>query len=135
MQVAVRFNMKPALAHKLLKAAKSGSMLKERLQKRETTKTETHHLILSAVIDFEKRGASIWKAAQIQAFIQANSGKTVSLSEIRQMLKHTLQYKYRVVKRVPFQGNLNRAVIMRQIYGKFMLELLSDTTKTVLCID
>ena len=70
----------------------------------------------------------------MQKFVESNYDKRVSLLEVRRVLKKTLKYKYKVVKRVPFQGNTLRNLVLRQKWGKFMIDLLSSDKK-VLVID
>ena len=70
----------------------------------------------------------------MQKFIASNEDQHISLLEIRQVLRKSLQYKYKVVKRLPFQGNLLRNIVLRQRWGKFMIELL-NSNKRVLVID
>ena len=55
----------------------------------------------------------------------------VSLSRVRRVLHNDLDMRYRVLKKVAFQGNSQRCLVMRMLYAKKMFELLQDGKRII----
>ena len=55
----------------------------------------------------------------------------VNLGYIRAVLRHDIGARYKPIKRVPYLGNTNRCLILRQLYAKFMLDKLSRGMRVI----
>ena len=50
---------------------------------------------------------------------------------MQRVLKDDFNMRYRVLKKVPFQGNSERCLVMRMRYAKKMLELLKQGVRVI----
>ena len=55
----------------------------------------------------------------------------LSLQETRKVLRDNLNMRYRVLKKVEYQGNSERCLVSRMLYAKKMLALLSEGKRII----
>ena len=63
--------------------------------------------------------------------MEAQDNQKVSRQYVGTVLRKCLRMSYRKIKLVPYQGNSDRCLILRQQYGKFMLEKMSDKPRII----
>ena len=55
----------------------------------------------------------------------------LSLTEVRKVLRQNLNMRYRVLKKVEYQGNSERCLVTRMLYAKQMLTLLGEGKRII----
>ena len=50
---------------------------------------------------------------------------------MRQVLRHDLGAKYKKIKKIPYLGNSDRCLLLRQHYARFMLAQLSSGVRVI----
>ena len=53
------------------------------------------------------------------------------VAEVRKVLRENLNMRYRMLKKVEYQGNSERCLVTRMLYAKQMLELLGEGKRIV----
>ena len=76
----------------------------------------------------------IEKAASIGRVLEANHDICVPVHQIRKMFRQNMGLKYKRIKKISFQGNCQRSMVLRQQFSIKMLELL-ESGKRILNID
>ena len=67
----------------------------------------------------------------MQAKVKEATGIQVSIKEVTRELKSRFRLSYRRIKRVVFQGNSERCLVLRHLYARKMLALLNESTHIV----
>ena len=70
----------------------------------------------------------------VVAAVKSESGTDIKANEVRDVLRNDFNMRYRVVKKVAYQGNSERSMVLRMLYAKKMFELL-DQGKRIINID
>ena len=70
------------------------------------------------------RGEDIWSLKQVAEAIKTQHGVKLNHDIISSVLKDYFNMRFHKVKRVPFKGNAERSLVVRQQCAKKMLELL-----------
>ena len=74
---------------------------------------------------------SIWSVKAIQGLVKEETNCAVTPSVIRQVLKSKFKLSYRKIKRVPFQGNLERNKVLRSLYAQKMLTVYQEGKRVI----
>ena len=72
-----------------------------------------------------------WTAQQVRVHLQKSKGLDYPLWHVRSVLHNDFNMRYRVLKKVSFQGNSERCLVMRMRYAKKMLELLKQGVRVI----
>ena len=117
-----------------MKAFKIDDGFVQSLKEKEEARSAKITQVVEAVEEITETQKNVWRRSQVVEKVRSMYQTKVSDSFVSNVLKHILEMRYRKVKRIPFQGNSDRCMILRQQYAKFMLELL-DGNKRVLNLD
>ena len=63
--------------------------------------------------------------------LHESSGADVPLSAVNKVLREDFRMRYRVLKKVEFQGNSERCLVTRMLYAKKMFELLEQGARII----
>ena len=63
--------------------------------------------------------------------MKRSTGLGVPLSAVRRVLRDDFDMRYRVLKKVEFQGNSERCLVTRMLYAKKMFELLEQGARII----
>ena len=63
--------------------------------------------------------------------MQDEASMELSLHETRKVLRDNLSMRYRVIKKVEYQGNSERCLVSLMLYAKKMLALLSEGKRII----
>ena len=78
-----------------------------------------------------EQGKHVWTAQQVRVHLRESKGLDYSIEHVRSVLHNDFNMRYRVLKKVPFQGNSERCLVMRMRYAKKMLELLKQGVRVI----
>ena len=70
-------------------------------------------------------GQNIWRREQIVDAVRLTHNVDVKDDFVSKVMRQGFQMRYRKIKKVAFQGNSDRSLIIRQQFAKRMLGLLS----------
>ena len=63
--------------------------------------------------------------------LRDEAGLTLSLQEVRKVLRDNMNMRYRMLKTVEYRGNSERCLVTRMKYAKTMLELLRQGKRII----
>ena len=78
-----------------------------------------------------KEGQHIWTATQVRTSLLEEANLDLPVAEVRKVLRENLNMRYRVLKKVEYQGNSERCLVTRMLYAKKMLELLGEGKRVI----
>ena len=124
-EVAIAFNVTSRLVGRLIRdfrkqddpATKRKLKEDEKLAKVVAVKAEIQRCI--------EAGQNIWRREQIVDAVRLAHGVDVKDDFVSKVMRQGFQMRYRKIKKVAFQGNSDRSLIIRQQFAKRMLGLLS----------
>ena len=124
-EAAISFNITTRLVGSLMRdfknhdnpAAKRKLKEDEKLAKVVAVKAEIQRCI--------EAGQNIWRREQIVDAVRLAHGVDVKDDFVSKVMRQGFQMRYRKIKKVAFQGNSDRSLIIRQQFAKRMLGLLS----------
>ena len=67
---------------------------------------------------------SIRKLAHVQESIERESGRLVKPWFIARVLRKVMDLRYTKVRKIPYQANLDRSLVLRHLYAQKLFELL-----------
>ena len=71
---------------------------------------------------------------QVRLAVAEKHGIELRNDYIAKVLRNDVGLRYKVMKKVPFLGNMPRCLILRQLYAKFMIQQL-EAGKRIINID
>ena len=81
--------------------------------------------------EYLETGRHIWTAQQLRCRLQEEQHLDYPLHQIRHVLRDSFSMRYRVLKKVEYQGNSERCLVTRMLYAKKMLELLKSGARII----
>ena len=124
-------NVKPALVCKLIKTVRLANHSYASITEKRDVKEQKHDKLVQAVKEFLEQGMHVWTAQQVRVHLQKSKGLDYPLWHVRSVLHNDFNMRYRVLKKVPFQGNSERCLVMRMHYAKKMLELMKQGVRVI----
>ena len=73
----------------------------------------------------------IHKASVVKHIVEEKHGLLVKDQQLKKIFREQLGLRYKKVKRIPFQGNLERNLVLRQRFGMKLLELLQQGKRII----
>ncbi len=73
---------------------------------------------------YVERGQHVWTAQQVRLHLQETLQREVAIGHVRRIMRNDLGMRYRVLKKVAYQGNSERCLVTRMLYAKKMFEPL-----------
>ena len=133
-EVALEHSIKVPLVSRLVQQArKDRNFLAEMLEKESNRELTSLAIARRANVILEQ-GGNIWKAGHLLGPLNYNDGVSTTVQAVRKVLRHDLGLRFRKVKTIPYQGNMQRCLVLRQKYALTMIEILLSG-KRVLNID
>ena len=68
---------------------------------------------------------------QVKNEVKKSADLDVSLAAVQRVLRRDFDMRYRVLKKVEFQGNSQRCLVTRMLYAKKMFELLEQGARII----
>ena len=118
----------------LLRKVKKNPKYFKEVQAKEKKKEERVEKVIDAAQDILKQQTIIERAAQVECLVQQRHDIIVPVHQVRRMLRQNMGLKYKKIKKVAYQGNSERSMVLRQQFSMKLLELL-ESGKRVLNID
>ena len=134
LQTAQIFGVKPELIKHHIKNEKLGKRTVAKIEEERNLKKQRRSQIQECVAEHVQKNYHIWNVQQIQAKLIKNTNLKVKPYEVRSVLRDDFNMRYRMLKRVAFQGNSERCLVMRMLYAKKMFSLL-EQGKRIINID
>lgn len=129
--VASKFGVKITLVQTIMSKVKSDPDWLTGLLRAAVAKQRRQSEIKRTIKEHVDSGQNIWNAGQIANTIYQTFDWKPPESEIRESLKSDFGMSYKKIKRVPFQGNTDRCLVLRHIYAKEVLRLLSEGKRLI----
>ena len=133
-QISDKFKVSRVLVHQILKGHKQDPAFLDTFFAAKKARQAKVEAIVEVTSGFQSRNQMIWRASQIQDEVQRTADVRVKHSLVSGVLRNVFNMKYKKVKKVAYQANSDRCLILRQLYAKVMIEQLSKG-KRVICID
>ena len=125
-ELALLYNVKVQTIYNLKKDAKKDQRYFVNKKEKELRRTRATSAIVGAVADSIDRKETIWTLTQMQELVRARTSVPVPLHDVAKILKNEFNLSYRKIRRVPFQGNSDRCLVLRQLYARKMFQLYND---------
>ena len=133
-EVAEGHNISPLLVNQLVRSTRNCRKFFDELRAKEAAGAEKKKELVLASKQLLQEDGHIWKVAQVQERVLENSGRKISLQYVRKAFRQRLGLRYKKVKKIPFQGNSERSLVLRQQFAIKLLGIL-DAGKRILNID
>mgnify|MGYP003310138798 CR=1 FL=1 len=78
-----------------------------------------------------EQGQHVWTAEQVRKHLCDVMKAKVSAARVRHILRNDFGMRYRVLKKVAFQGNSERCLVTRLRYAQKMFELLERGARII----
>ena len=111
--VAYQFRVKPVVISLLVKKAKKNHTFIEELLAKDEKKDQTRESVVAEAKQVLQEGHFIYNAKQIVTRVKEHHGILVDVKTVRKVFRDDLDLQYRKMKRVPFQGNSERCLVLR----------------------
>ena len=127
-EIALLYDVKVQTVYDLNKHAKKQQHQRSFVNKKEKELRQTRSTlaIIDAIADTIDKKETIWTLKQMQDKVSTQAGLKVSLHNVAKILKNEFDLSHRKIRRVPFQGNSERCLVLRQLYARKMLQLYSE---------
>ena len=80
----------------------------------------------STVLDMNATNGDIDRACQVRNRVEAAHGLEVKDWYVRKVLREHMGQRYKKIKKIPFHGNSDKNLILRQQFSKKMLNLMGN---------
>ena len=74
---------------------------------------------------------SIWNIDQVKKLVTDQSGQKVTRNVVSRVLRARLNMRYKLIKRIPFSGNLERNKVLRSLYAQKMIQVLRSAKRII----
>ena len=128
---ALVFNVKPRMVWKLVHQVRCLEQSYNSIRERQETRQHQREQAAEFVAGKLKQGDHIWTAQQVKTSLLAEANLNLSVAEVRKVLREKLNMRYRVLKKVEYQGNSERCLVTRMLYAQKMLELLGEGKRII----
>ena len=125
-ELALLYNVKVQTVYDLKKDAKRHQKYFVNKKQKELLQERNRSAIISAISDSIEERETIWTLKQIQQKASAHTSTQVSINSVAKIIKNEFKLSYRKIKRVPFQGNSERCLVLRQLYARKMFQLHNE---------
>ena len=130
-EAAALCNVKAAMVSGLVKKVKQAKRSYAAVTEYRDSRAAAHQDLVDKVRAYVERGQHVWTAQQVRLHLQETLQREVALGRVRRILRHDLGMRYRVLKKVAYQGNSERCLVTRMLYAKQMFELLRAGKRVV----
>ena len=121
---AIKYNTNVSTVGKIVRAFKHRPNYEGELLGKQAKKEERLAAAVSTIEDIMARNEDIWSLKQVSDDAAARHGVKLSNRVLSNVMKSHFDMRFRKVKRVPFKGNSERSLVVRQQCAKKLLELL-----------
>ena len=123
--MAVKFRISRGLVGRLLKAHKADPSFVDLLQQKEQAFQQRVDVVVDAATKMCDEHGSIRRISQVQRQIAAEQGMELKPHFVSSVMRKGMRLRYKRVKKVPFQANLEDRLVLRHLYAREMLQLMS----------
>ena len=128
-EVAVKLRVSRGLVARVMKAYKADPSLVEQLCRKEECRDEKVSLVRDSAAQLLQEDGCIRKIAVVQRRIEANAGAQLKPWFIGRVMRRLLDLKYSKIRKVPYQANFERCLVLRHLYAKKTFELLQTDAR------
>ena len=132
--IAKYFKISPALVSKLVKESEKEPKKNIQLKLKEKDEKEKKKAVKKVVEEMLANSVPIVKAEMVVEALLQKENLSLSVVQVRTIMKDDLGLGYRMSRKVPVQGNSERCLVLRQQYAMHMLPLLKEG-KRILNLD
>ena len=128
---AIKYNTKVSSVRKIVRAFKHKADYEGELLEKQAKKEERLAAAVSTIEGFLDRNEDIWTLKQVADAVAARHEVKLGPRVLSNVLKSHFDMRFRKVKRIPFKGNSERSLVVRQQSAKKLLELLEQGCRIV----
>ena len=120
-EIGLVFGVSSQLVTKLATTAKKDPTFLSTLKKKEDKRREKLRLVVTKSLSLLQSKEGLLRARDVVAQVEAEAGVRVSDGYVRSVLRYDLGARYKRIKKIPYLGNSDRCLLLRQHYARFML--------------
>ena len=128
---AIKYNTNVSTVGNIVRAFKHTPDYEGELLAKQAKKEERLAAAVSTIEGFIARNEDIWTLKQVADAAAAKHGVKLGHHAISDVLKSHFDMRFHKVKRVPFKGNSERSLVVRQQCAKKLLELLEQGCRVI----
>jgi len=87
--------------------------------------------VLNASLEQLQSERGLDKAVSIQTAVKEKHSLEVTIEYVRSVLRNDIGAKYKRVKKIPYLGNTDRCLLLRQHYAKFIIAQLANGVRVI----
>ena len=125
-EAAIKHGVSSMLVGRLLRAYRQNPDFVAEYATKLHARSNKSSLVMTAVTDFKSAEQQIWKAEQLAGYIMDTRQVQLSNAFVASVMRNHLGMRYKKVRRIPWQGNTERAVVLRCLSSKLFLEGLDQ---------
>ena len=128
---AIKYNMNVSSVRKIVRSFKHKADYEGELLEKQAKKEERLAAAVCTVEGIMAKDEEIWSLKQVSDAAAAQHGVKLGPRVLSNVLKSHFDLRFHKVKRIPFQGNSERSLVIRQQSAKKLLELLEQGFRIV----
>ena len=128
---AIKYNTNVSTVRKIVRSFKHKPDYEGELLGKQAKKEERLTAAVSTIEDIMNRNEEIWTLKQVADAVLARHEVKLGPRVLSNVLKSHFDLRFRKVKRIPFKGNSERSLVVRQQCAKKLLELLDQGCRIV----
>ncbi|MEC9336766.1 MAG: hypothetical protein VYC68_04610 [Candidatus Thermoplasmatota archaeon] len=128
-EVAISLRVKVGLVTRIVKAYRNDPALVEQLRAEEASSERKVELVQNSVAKLFGEAGCIRKLSVVQNDIEQSTGQALKSKFVSGVMRRLIGLKYSRIRRLPFKANKERCLVLRHLYARQMLELLSNDAR------
>ena len=124
--IAKYFKITPRLVSCLVKDAQRNPDKAALLKKKQEESKQIQEAVKTVVAHMLEMSIPIVKADTVVEAVRRDNGLIVTAQQVRTIMRDQMGLGYRLIKKVPVQGNSERCLVLRQQYAMKMIPLLQE---------
>ena len=121
----------PRLVQSLVAALKKDPEFLQQAREKELKRRQKLRAVIAEALKHLSSKAGLFKAKQVSESVLTDHGIAVSNQYVCQVLRHDIGARFKLIRKIPYLGNHNRCLMLRQLYAKFMLRKLAAGVRII----
>ena len=130
-EAARKHQISPRLVQSLASALKKDPEFLQRARKKEMKGRQKLRAVITEALKHLNSKAGLFKAKQVSESVLEEHGIVVSNQYVCSVLRNDIGARFKLIRKIPYLGNHNRCLQLRQLYAKFMLRKLAAGVRVI----
>ena len=125
-EVALKYGIKTNLVAWIIRKAKINPEFFNEMERKQLEKMADQKAVITTAQELMTSGDNLWNIRQLKAKIEQPLGKLLTDKFVGNVLKYSMNLRYKRVKMIAWKGNSERCLVLRQLCAKYLLEEMSN---------